>query len=268
MPSPFPGMDPYLEGSLWSDVHQALASEIRRRLSRQVRPRYAVRLAIATVEENGPGTGVNLMYPDVEVFRPSQRLPLSGGSTLVAEPVLEVASFVTVRLDSQDRQVTVEIYDLDRNQLVTSIEILSPANKRPPGLEKFVAKRERLRNAGVNLLTIDLIRRGQRSLPSSASPVSETLVQADYLVTLLRGVDYRMQAWPVRLQNPLPVVAVPLRHPDPDVPLDLNGILAAVYDEAGYDLTIDYTAAPPAPSLDDGTAAWLERQLQSARMNN
>ncbi len=29
MPSPFPGMDPYLEGYLWLDVHQSLASQIR-----------------------------------------------------------------------------------------------------------------------------------------------------------------------------------------------------------------------------------------------
>ncbi len=47
MPSPFPGMDPYLEGYLWGDVHQALAGEIRRRLAPLVAPRYAVRLAVA-----------------------------------------------------------------------------------------------------------------------------------------------------------------------------------------------------------------------------
>ena len=185
--------------------------------------------------------------------------------TLVLEPTVEITPSLTLRLDSQDRQVTVEIYDLERNQLVTSIEILSPVNKRLPGLEKFVAKRERLRNAGVNLLTIDLIRRGQRALPSTPSTESSRLVQADYLVTLLRGMDYRMQAWPISLQEPLPVVAVPLRHPDPDVPLDLNRILAAIYDEAGYDLTIDYSAPPPAPSLDEEAAAWLARQLQSVR---
>ncbi len=27
MPSPFPGMDPYLEGHLWPDVHSALGVE-------------------------------------------------------------------------------------------------------------------------------------------------------------------------------------------------------------------------------------------------
>ena len=32
MPSPFPGMDPYLEGSEWVSVHAELSSEIARQL--------------------------------------------------------------------------------------------------------------------------------------------------------------------------------------------------------------------------------------------
>ena len=37
MPSPFPGMDPYLEGSLWMSVHTDLAVGIARQLNRQIR---------------------------------------------------------------------------------------------------------------------------------------------------------------------------------------------------------------------------------------
>ena len=32
MPSPFPGMDPYLEGHLWPDVHSGLAFVIKEQL--------------------------------------------------------------------------------------------------------------------------------------------------------------------------------------------------------------------------------------------
>ena len=32
MPSPFPGMDPYLEGSLWTSIHTQLGVEIQRLL--------------------------------------------------------------------------------------------------------------------------------------------------------------------------------------------------------------------------------------------
>ncbi len=45
MPSPFPGMDPYLEKpSLWPDVHHSLISRYRELLAVQVRPKYLVRI--------------------------------------------------------------------------------------------------------------------------------------------------------------------------------------------------------------------------------
>lgn len=47
MPSPFPGMDPYLEGYLWPDVHQRLATEISKQLTPRLRPKYVARLAIS-----------------------------------------------------------------------------------------------------------------------------------------------------------------------------------------------------------------------------
>ena len=46
MPSPFPGMDPYLEGYLWPDVHTALSAKIRQLLTPLIRPRYTARLSI------------------------------------------------------------------------------------------------------------------------------------------------------------------------------------------------------------------------------
>src|SRR5438045_6207564 len=43
MPSPFPGMDPYLEGDLWTTVHSQLAAEIARQLAPKIAPRYVAR---------------------------------------------------------------------------------------------------------------------------------------------------------------------------------------------------------------------------------
>lgn len=44
MPSPFPGMDPYLEErSLWPDVHQRLIAYISETLQPQIRPKYSIR---------------------------------------------------------------------------------------------------------------------------------------------------------------------------------------------------------------------------------
>src|SRR5581483_11448277 len=43
MPSPFPGMDPYLEGDLWTTVHSQFAAEIARQLAPKIAPKYVAR---------------------------------------------------------------------------------------------------------------------------------------------------------------------------------------------------------------------------------
>jgi hypothetical protein len=53
-------------------------------------------------------------------------------------------------------------------------------------------------------------------------------------------------------------VPVPLHAPDPDVPLELGAALASIYDEAAYDLSIDYTQAVPPPALAPADAAWVQ----------
>lgn len=78
MPSPFPGMDPYLEGHLWPDVHAAIASKIRQQLVPKLRPRYAARLEIYVTEDSSPDEDIGILYPDVQVMSqsmPTQPLP-------------------------------------------------------------------------------------------------------------------------------------------------------------------------------------------------
>lgn len=273
MPSPFPGMDPYLEGYLWPDVHHAIPSEIRRRLAPQVRPRYAVRIEVATYHDENPESEIGIMYPDLEVWRSrsaSQALesvpPASLGPDIVApEHVSPITQPITVPLlDYEVRIATIEIYDARQNQLITSVEIISPYNKREPGLSKYREKQRRLRQAGVHLLEIDLIRRGQRPVKMGTAVTDHEIFATDYLITLMRGGVSQLEAWPVNVQGRLPVVAVPLRPPDHDVPLDLAAVLTTIYDEAGYDLSIDYSQAPPPPEFDTPTQAWMRQQIQKA----
>lgn len=40
MPSPFPGMDPYLEGNLWSTLHYHLPAEMVNQLAPKLKPKY------------------------------------------------------------------------------------------------------------------------------------------------------------------------------------------------------------------------------------
>ncbi len=70
MPSPFPGMDPYLEGYMWTDVHHELATIFKRLLVPLVRPNYAVRIEVFMYNDRVPAHELGIMYPDVEIIRP------------------------------------------------------------------------------------------------------------------------------------------------------------------------------------------------------
>ena len=135
MPSPFPGMDPYLGGYLWPDVHHRLATQISDQLMPLLRPRYVARIEIQVVPDETPEADVGIMYPDVEIVRarPSDSALPSGsmatGALAAASQPITPAALSVPLLDIEVRLATVEIRDTAYNRLVTSIEILSPVNK-------------------------------------------------------------------------------------------------------------------------------------------
>lgn len=255
MPSPFPGMDPYLEGPLWTTVHTQLTAEIARQLAPKLRPRY---LALTTerfvmeMPESVAVTTTNI-YPDVSVSEagPSRFGVREAG---IATAPLRLA---TVMPDLVPH-VTVEIRNVADRQLVTAIEVLSPTNKRGEGRDEYLAKRRRLLLSSAHLMEIDLLREGRRV------PMQKPLPPSPYFVFLSR-VDSRpiTEVWPIQLSEPLPVVPVPLLPGDPDVPLDLQQALTTLYDLLGYDLAVDYTRPPEVP-LRPEAAAWVQDRLRTA----
>lgn len=258
MPSPFPGMDPYLEHPLvWQDVHTSLAGEIRDPLVPRLRLRYVARLTRREIIDEPDAEELRVMMPDVAVVRqpPTEPLPQLEG---VAVAILPAPTTTVNVMGIPFRQVSVEIRDAVSGLLVTAIEILSPANKRlgAEAREAYLRKRHNLLASTAHLLEIDLLRRGER-LPLDPAPPP-----APYYVVLSR-LDRRPEAevWPIRLQDHLPVVPVPLIPPDPDVPLDLGAALTAIYDRAGYDLDTHYSA-DPFPPLGGEDALWTVRLLQ------
>jgi Protein of unknown function (DUF4058) len=146
---------------------------------------------------------------------------------------------------------TIEIRDAANNSLVTSIEILSPVNKREPGLTQYRQKRQRLYQADVHLIELDFLRRGIRPFDHPRLPT------ASYFVTLTRARSAAVDLWPIALQQALPIIPVPLKGEDMDVALDLGIALTEIYDEAGYDLSIDYAQTPPPPALTEADQTWL-----------
>ena len=159
----------------------------------------------------------------------------------------------------QVRLATVAIRDVAQNILVTSIAILSPVHKREPNLSHYRQKRERLREANVHLLEIDLLRRGTRAW------VHPRLPDVPYLVLLTRAQTSAVEVWPIKLHETLPTLPVPLRAPDPEAILDLAAALRAIYDAALYHLSIDYTQDPPPPTLANEELNWLSTPLAPYR---
>lgn len=267
----FPGMDPYLEGYLWPDVHLALAAQMRRQLEPFLRPKYVARLAIRMMGDaaegieiaptNGdrPGSG---SQPDIEAVKrmpPARAVVPSAPFVQSSLPISPPTAVLTLPEPIQRRFVTVEVRDAASNELVTAIELISPTNKRMPDLHRYRSKRRTLLTAGKNLLEIDLIRRGTRPFALSGMPA------ATYAVALTRSDNpNRVEFWALNLPDPLPVLPTPLLAPDPDVALDLGSALRTVYEEADYDLSLDYTQAPPPPALSKADASWLATLLSES----
>jgi hypothetical protein len=256
MPSPFPGMDPYLEASeIWVDFHSDLAAEIRTVLNRTMPRRYIAQVSPRVVYEVIEISQLRSARPDVGVYAPSEPSGI-GSSAAVATEVAPVESVVAI--EEPVRYYSVEIREVGTMRLVTAIEILSPANKRPGSetREEYLRKRRALLRSEAHLIEIDLLRGGERM------PLEKPVPKAAYYIVLSRRQRRPVvEVWPVQLWEPLPVIPVPLLHPDPDVPLDLNAVVASVYERGAYDRIIDYRQPPP-PPLTDEEAQWIDRWLR------
>ncbi len=252
MPSPFPGMDPYLEGSLWMSVHSQLTAEIARQLAPKLRPKY---LALTTErfvldEISDVYVATASIYPDVGVVDTGAK-PWGQGGVATAAPI-RLATVVPTRVP----HVVVEILETASRRLVTAIEVLSPTNKRSEGREEYLAKRRRILLSTAHLIEIDLLRQGQRV------PMQRPLPDAPYFVVLSRAEERPIsEVWPIQLDERLPAVPVPLLPDDADVSLDLQQAVTNVYDLLGYDLAIDYSGPPELPLRPD-QAGWAEKRLR------
>lgn len=260
MPSPFPGMDPYIEHpEVWSDFHGDLAAEIRAGLNTMVQPRYVARLVPRVTYELLEIEKTRSVRPDVTVWQPRPAVDEGGGGVAVIAPA-PVESLVAMELPL--RLFTVEVVEAGTLRLVAAIEILSPVNKQPghEAHDEYLRKRRELLRSGAHLMEIDLLRGGHRP------PLERPVPSAPYYVTLSR-VQRRpyVEVWPIQLREKLPAVPVPLLEPDPDVPLDLGAVAARVYERGGYAVLIDYSQPPPRPPLSDEDAAWLELHLRTQK---
>jgi hypothetical protein len=151
-------------------------------------------------------------------------------------------------------------FHFDSRYNFTTIEVLSPFNKAPgtQGRGDFLRKRSRVMGSHASWIEIDLLRAGERPI--------EVVGKSEYYTLLKRAevVDH-FDVWYTDLRDTLPTIAVPLRAPDTDVPLNLQTALETIYTRGGYAAVIDYDSPPPAPSLTPADAAWVTSCLMAWR---
>jgi hypothetical protein len=262
MPSPFPGMDPFLEDpALFPDLHDSLIYCLREALNAQLPPPYFAAIAARVwVEASQRRIG-----PDVNVLREEQTG--NGAATSSAGGVAVATAPVVVHVPQEEvREPFLEIHaDPGGQRLVTTMEVLSLANKTPSshGRQPYLGKQQEVLNSQVNLVEIDLLRGG---VHSTAVPLEFARAQAgqfDYHVCGHR-FDQREDyfVYPVILAQRLPAITVPLLPEDAPVRIELQPLLDRCYDTGLYRRRVPYDRPVPPPPLRPEQAAWVEQVLR------
>jgi len=275
MPSPFPGMDPYLENpSIWPDFHQALSTEIRNSLNNQLpAPYYArveMRPEVGIVEEGQEWAPSMPIVPDVLIVQHPRHIvreERGGGIAVKAGARVEVSTGIEVEWlrAASLHHYFVEIRDSNQgHKLITLIEILSPSNKRNgPDRRAYVTKQTEVLQSDASLIEIDLLRKGKRvhPHPEMESFIGGLNTKIDYLISVNRAwkrhdgaIGYLL--FPLSIQSGLPCIPVPLRENLSEVPLDLQYVFDRAYDGGPYRRgAVDYSQ-PPNPPLADVDREW------------
>jgi hypothetical protein len=258
MPSPFPGMDPYVEEpALWPEVHGALLYRIAPALYRVLPRRYRVTVdRYVWLYDPEADTRKRLGKPDD--FISDESGPANGAAGSVATLAAPVVATFPVARREGNRYL--RIIDQEDRRVVTVIELLSPSNKNTnQEREEYLNKRNEYLATGTNLVEIDLLRAGERLPLGEPSPTP-----ADYYILVSRAPDFpQVGVWPFSVRDEIPEVRVPLAPEEEPVTFSLRACLDQWYDEMHYGDKLDYTR-PPVPPLRGPDADWA-RQLLASR---
>ncbi len=263
MPSPFPGMDPYLEApETWNDFHHGMISGIQEQLNRSLRPNYHAMVEERVYISDEADPGRKWIVPDVYVTKSEEpkctdRVLATSADydavTTVAEPVI-----ITTLIDDEIREAMLVIRDTKNREVITIIEVLSPTNKiaGSRGRASYEAKRSDVLQSQTNFVEIDFLRDGVPFFPRELLPPLDYAVHVSKFGKRPKGI-----VWPILLKQRLPKIQIPLRPNDSEVEIDLGQIFHTAYDRAGYDMIIDYSQPPHVP-FDEANAIWVKEWMK------
>jgi hypothetical protein len=256
MPFPFPGMNPYLENpEIWAEVHHWLITGIAESLVERLRPKYRVAVEkriYQTTDDRSLLVGI----PDVMVA--NNLSAAVTGNVAVAPPPTEPL-LVDLPMPEEIRESYLEVREVGTGEVITTLEVLSPKNKRVgEGRTAYESKRQRILASLTHLVEIDLLRAG------TPMTVLNAPIQTQYRILVSRS-DLRPRAdlYAFNLTDPIPPFPLPLKPSDPETLVRLQDILQEIYDRAGFDLAIDYSQ-PPIPSLTQAETAWITPLLRAS----
>ncbi|MEH2424381.1 MAG: DUF4058 family protein [Nostoc sp.] len=256
MAYPFPGMNPYLEDpELWPGVHGRLIVAIADYLSPQLRPKYFVAIEERIYQTTGDDK-LLVGIPDVIVQNSQTAINPKIPNIAVATPAVQPKT-VTVPIPEIVKERYLEVRKVGTKEVVTVIEILSPKNKRTgEGRNAYDNKRQRVLGSSTHLVEIDLLRVGEPML------VFGDGTQNNYRILVSRG-ENRPQSdlYAFNVQDVIPSFTLPLQTGDSEPFVDLQSLLAGIYDRASYDLVIDYSQEPVS-QLSEENAVWANALLR------
>jgi hypothetical protein len=227
MPSPFPGMDPYLEHpKLWPVFQHQLLACLYQILLPGLVDRYRARVGTRNY-------------------------------------VSEMPLFTSIIRDEYTEEF-VEIRSRNDGKLVTLLEVVSPANKTTPaGRQAYLDKRKEAVLQRAAVVEIDLVLQGKPTLTYSR----DGLPEFDHAVSVTRSTaPDRYEIYTATIQKRLPKFKLPLAADDRDALLDLQAAFARAYDLGGFASQIDYkTAPPPDVPLTDAQQGWINDLLRQLK---
>jgi len=256
-------MDPYVEHpGLWPDVHNGLIAELRNALAPQLRPRYYVALEERTYLAEPAGLAF-VSHPDVTVVgspTPVTSRSSPGEASSVGMATLEPV-IVELPIPESVRETYLEVRLAQTHAVITVLELLSPANKRPgEGRQQYERKRLQVLTTCTHWVEIDLLRGGE---PMAVDTRGQNV--ASHYRILISRAEHRPRAvlLPFNVRHPIPSFRLPLQPGDDEPLVDLNHLLHLLYDRAGYDLRINYQG-PSDPPLAEEDALWADGLLHAA----
>ena len=228
MPSPFPGMDPYLESApLWPPFQRHLVAGVYQLLLPSLVDNYRARVSVRNYAT------------ELVLF-----------TSIVREPQAE--EYVEIRSRGDGR-------------LVALIDVVSILNRTTaPGRGAYLATRKHAEGARAALVEIDLLTQGRPTLDYDRAAVPP----CDQCVTVTRaGAPGRYEVYTATYAKRLPKVKIPLAADDRDAVLDLQDVFRRAYDQGAFGKQIDYAAAfPPDVSASAETVAWADAMLKQAKL--